>query len=287
MQSPVGRQRKEEEVQASWNPACISWKGEDGLKFILFLLASEFGAKYTAEAEPRVSPSTGGGAASISLGLLRGRHRDGSGCTGHLLVEHLWGKEEGVKRGDPTKERGKKGWIRRVFDLNPRLGTFSQAHRESMMNEALIGEEACTGSLSHAVIGWEQLVGSVASAGLKVEFIAQWLGLLINYAHWSRKSEWRVLTSTPQQDGWGPKFLTREHVFITSRYKKQQHKTHHCLRGRQTGGDAVHYITVSPLWGPKKNSSCGSGPGKVIPPAQLVCFHPVAMWILSLIFFLS
>lgn len=59
MQSPVGRQRKEEEIQASWNPACISWKGEDGLKFILFLLASEFGATYTEEAEPHVPPSTG------------------------------------------------------------------------------------------------------------------------------------------------------------------------------------------------------------------------------------
>lgn len=137
------------------------------------------------------------------------------------------------------------------------------------------------------VICWEQRVGSVASAVSKVEFRAQCLGLLVNYACWSRESEWRIITRLPQKDGWGPKVLTRQYIFITSRYKKEPHKTHHCLRGRQTAGDAVHYIIVSPLWGPKRNIYCGSGPGKVIPPAQLVCFHPVDIQIFPLIFPLS
>lgn len=42
---------------------------------------------------------------------------------------------------------------------------------------------------------------------------------------------------------------------------------------------AAGYITVSPLWGTKRNSSCGQESGKAISPGQPVSALPVDMWV--------
>ena len=185
------------------------------------------------------------------------------------------------------KEGGKKNWLKRVLDFSTALRKFSQANgvlrkAPHWRSPTSLKNGPALGSLLGSVICWEQPVGSAGSAGCNAEFRVQQLGPLVNYAYWSRKSETYYhmppLSGQPLDRG-GPRVLTREHVFMTSRYEKQLHKTQHCLQGRQTARDAAHYITVSPLWGPRKNISCGSGPGKVIPPAQLVCFHPIDVWI--------
>lgn len=66
---------------------------------------------------------------------------------------------------------------------------------------------------------------------------------------------------------------TISHDYI--RHKTQLSDSYLSLRCRQTARVIGSYIIVSPLWGTKRNISCGQQPGKAIPAGQPVGSLPV------------
>lgn len=76
-----------------------------------------------------------------------------------ILVKTPVRKEEGARGGDPVKEKGKKGGIRRVLDFSTSLRKFGQANGGSLRRAAHHRGPTSTknwptlGSWLHSVIG--------------------------------------------------------------------------------------------------------------------------------------
>lgn len=158
------------------------------------------------------------------------------------------------------KGQKKKGWIRRILDVSTNLRKFSQANGESLSQSRLskefhISQEQDCHSIFVVLSHWLGMAdGKCGLSGMQCWIQSIAAGVVHQLCPLKQEIwvvHYHIHHGRQPKDGRGPKFLTRQHILMTSRYKKQLHKTHHCLHCGQTARNASTTSQCSLYEGPR------------------------------------